>query len=209
MWRDFYLLVTNPPAKSTPPLPQNYPYYVLIESTGSNQEKDTIHFENLLEEAISIDLIEDAVISKSESERLALWAIRDDVEQQFQYGPVKIFDVSLPILSMEKYILDINTELKRYWDSYHCTVFGHLADGNLHIIVGVGKGDEESINKVESCVYKPLEPINGGISAEHGIGLEKKGYLSISRSEIEIDIMRTLKKSLDPNEILNPGKVFD
>jgi len=209
MWRDFYLLVTNPPAKSTPPLPQNYPYYVLIESTGSNQEKDTIHFENLLEEAISIDLIEDAVISKSESERLALWAIRDDVEQQFQYGPVKIFDVSLPILSMEQYILDINTELKRYWDSYHCTVFGHLADGNLHIIVGVGKGDEESINKVESCVYKPLEPINGGISAEHGIGLEKKGYLSISRSEIEIDIMRTLKKSLDPNKILNPGKVFD
>ena len=69
--------------------------------------------------------------------------------------------------------------------------------------------NEESINKVESCVYKPLEPINGGISAEHGIGLEKKGYLSISRSEIEIDIMRTLKKSLDPNKILNPGKVFD
>ena len=209
MWKDYYSLVTNPPAINAAPIPHDFPYYVLVETTGSNQEKDSLHFELLLEEAINIELIEDAVIAKSESERKSLWAIRDDVEQQFQYGPVKIFDVSLPILFMEKYILDVNKNLGKYWDSFHCTVFGHLADGNLHIIVGVGSGDEESIKRIEGCVYEPLAPINGAISAEHGIGLEKKNFLSISRSETEIEVMRTLKKSLDPNGILNPRKVFD
>jgi FAD/FMN-containing dehydrogenase len=62
---------------------------------------------------------------------------------------------------------------------------------------------------MESCIYDPLRSIGGAVSAEHGIGLEKKDYLGISRTEIEIDIMRTLKKTLDPNNILNPGKVFD
>ncbi|MDG2061661.1 MAG: FAD-binding oxidoreductase [SAR86 cluster bacterium] len=209
MWKDYYNLVTNPPAKNNPPIGQDFAYYVLVESTGSNQEKDEVHFESILEEAINRELIKDAVIAKSQTERLALWSIRDDVEQQFQYGPVKIFDVSLPILSMEKYIQNINNELKKYWDSFHCTVFGHLADGNLHIIVGVGAGDHKTIQTIESCIYKPLEPIGGAISAEHGIGIEKKDYLSISRSKIEIDVMKSLKNSLDPNRILNPGKVFD
>ena len=209
MWQDYYLLVTNPPAINSPPIPQNYSYYVLIEATGSNQDKDSLHFETLLEEAITSNLMEDAVVAKSESERAALWAIRDDVEQQFQYGPVKIFDVSLPIFSMEKYISDINLKLANYWNSYHCTVFGHLADGNLHIIVGVGSGDKDSINKIEKCIYEPLAPIDGAVSAEHGIGLEKKDFLHISRSKTEIDLMRTIKRFLDPNGILNPGKVFD
>ena len=62
---------------------------------------------------------------------------------------------------------------------------------------------------METCIYDPLKSIKGAISAEHGIGLEKKDYLEISRSEIEINLMRTLKKALDPNSILNPGKVFD
>ena len=62
---------------------------------------------------------------------------------------------------------------------------------------------------MEECIYEPLKPISGAVSAEHGIGLEKKNYLHISRSETEINLMKSLKKALDPNNILNPGKVFD
>ena len=209
MWEDFYKQVTTEPALNSPPLTQGFPYYVLVESTGSNQTKDSEHFEELLEEALNLEIIEDAVISKSDSDRSSLWAIRDDVEQHYQDGPVKMFDVSMPILSMEQYITDVHKKFSENWGTYKCVVFGHLADGNLHVVSGVGSDDEESIKKMESCIYDPLRSIGGAVSAEHGIGLEKKDYLGISRTEIEIDIMRTLKKSLDPNNILNPGKVFD
>ena len=209
MWEDFYKQVTTEPALNSPPLSQGFPYYVLVESTGSNQQKDSEHFEELLEEALNLEIIEDAVVSKSDSDRSNLWAIRDDVEQHYQDGPVKMFDVSMPILSMEKYISDVHEKFSENWETYKCVTFGHLADGNLHVVSGVGSDDDESMRKMESCIYDPLKSIGGAVSAEHGIGLEKKDYLGISRTEIEIDIMRTLKKSLDPNNILNPGKVFD
>ena len=96
-----------------------------------------------------------------------------------------------------------------HWNYFHCTVFGHLADGNLHIITAVGTGDQKSIRLMEECVYEPLRKFKGSVSAEHGIGLEKKEFLGISRSIEEIALMKKLKNSLDPNNILNPGKVFD
>ena len=98
MWEDFYKQVTTTPALNSPPLTQGFPYYVLVETTGSNQVKDSEHFEELLEEALNLEIIEDAVISKSDSDRSSLWAIRDDVEQHYQDGPVKMFVVSMPIL---------------------------------------------------------------------------------------------------------------
>ena len=208
MWNDFYLLVTRPPAKNLPPLEKNYAYYVLVEYCGSDQTKDSDHFNEILDKALEKKIIKDAVIAQNEIDRLKFWAIRDDVEQQFQYGPVKIFDVSLPINSMELYIKEVRSNMSKHWSDFHCTVFGHLADGNLHIITAVGSDDSKSIKLMEECVYEPLRSIRGSVSAEHGIGLEKKNYLTISRTEEEVALMKTLKKTIDPNRILNPGKVF-
>lgn len=153
--------------------------------------------------------IKDAIIAQSESERSRLWAIRDDVEQHYQEGPVKMFDVSMPISEMENYVQEVNKRFAANWDDYKCVVFGHVGDGNLHVIGGIGSDNLKEIKIMESCIYEPLKPINGAVSAEHGIGLEKKNYLHISRSETEINLMKSLKKALDPNNILNPGKVFD
>jgi FAD/FMN-containing dehydrogenase len=90
------------------------------------------------------------------------------------------------------------------------SVFGHLADGNLHIVVAAGEvRHEATFEAVERCVYEPLRSIAGSISAEHGIGLERKDYLEISRSPAQIATMRALKTALDPRGILNPGKIFD
>ena len=209
MWKNFYKGVVSANTNSIPPLPLESNYYVLVETSGANQEKDSALFESLLEEALQNKIIHDAVIPQSEGERSKLWAIRDDVEQHYQEGPVKMFDVSMPILSMENYIEEVNKKFAENWDTYKCIVFGHVGDGNLHIIGGVGSNDRVNIKRMEGCIYDPLESINGAVSAEHGIGLEKKDYLGISRSINEINLMKTLKKALDPNNILNPGKVFD
>ena len=88
-------------------------------------------------------------------------------------------------------------------------IFGHLGDGNLHVIVQVKPQDYFAMRpKIEALVYQPLAAFRGSVSAEHGIGLEKKPYLSVSRSETEIAIMRKIKAALDPKGMLNPGKIF-
>lgn len=208
LWRDFYELVTTPPAKNQPPLAYDYPYYVIVESHGGDQELEKSKFQNALEQAAENGLIIDAVVAQSKSERIAIWEMRDSVGEIFRCDPVFLFDVSLPIKCMQQYVADVKQELQKTWSGHQCFTFGHLGDGNLHFMISAGKDDLVTRRKVEEIVYKPLTKINGSISAEHGIGLEKKAYLSWCRSEAEIALMRTLKQTLDPKGILNPGKVF-
>ena len=190
------------------PLKKNIPYYVLVESMGSDQVKDEEHFESLLQKALEDSVIIDAVLAKSEKERKALWSFRDDVEKQAQYGPTVMFDVSLPIGEMEEYVSKVDLNLQKHWKDFRHIVWGHLADGNLHLVVGTGDLESDTIKKIENSVYEPLELIGGSISAEHGIGLEKKPYLHLSRSEEEINYMKALKDTFDPKGILNPGLIF-
>jgi FAD/FMN-containing dehydrogenase len=84
-----------------------------------------------------------------------------------------------------------------------------MGDGNLHFIVATGEGDNSLRHDVEACVYEPLAEVSGSVSAEHGVGLEKKAWLDVSRSQTEIELMRRMKLALDPKGILNPGKIFD
>lgn len=205
MWQNFYTLVTTAPAKSAPPLPQTYPYYVLMEAIGAADAQ----VEAALGDALESGLIVDAVVAQSESQRLQLWAMRDDVEQCFQYSPTYTFDVSMRISAMEAYVEQVNAGLQARYGDYHNFTFGHMGDGNLHFVISVGAGGPAHRQAVERCVYEPLAAIGGSVSAEHGVGLEKKAYLQISRSPAELALMATLKAALDPQGILNPGKVFD
>ena len=109
---------------------------------------------------------------------------------------------------MEEYVANVNDNLNQYWKSFNFIVWGHLADGNLHLVVGVGDLKEETIKKIETSVYDPLELIGGSVSAEHGIGIEKKPYLHLSRTKQEINYMKAMKKAFDPKGILNPGLIF-
>ena len=87
-------------------------------------------------------------------------------------------------------------------------MFGHIGDGNLHLIIGPRPYDAATHHRTEEIVYRALVPHHGSVSAEHGIGLEKREWLKITRSDAEIALMRTLKAALDPQGILNPGKVL-
>ena len=209
LWSDFYRLVTTPPAKQTPPLPQHYPFYALIEAMGGDADNDGARAQEALAEAYDSGLVADAVIAGNEAQRRGIWAMRDDVEQCNRFPPLFIFDVGLPIPNMEAYVKDVNRLLGQSFDSYRNFTFGHLGDGNLHFGISAGEDEETARAAVERAVYEPLKDIGGTVSAEHGIGLEKKSYLLISRTPEEVALMRTLKHALDPKGILNPGKIFD
>lgn len=211
LWPDFYELTTTPPARSSPILPYGHGMYALIESLGADPEADQERFERVLAEAMEQELVVDAAISKSESERRTMWAPREDVFQMNRYGPSHNFDVSMAIDEMPQYLDTVRRTLQERVPGARAFVFGHVADGNLHIAVCAGdaKRHAETFDVVEQSVYEPLRGITGSISAEHGIGLERKAYLEISRTDAEIATMRALKSALDPRGILNPGKVID
>jgi len=206
MWPQFYELTTTAPARSSPILPHGHGIYALIEALGADPEADHDRFERVLADAMESGLVVDAAIAKSESDRNAMWAPREDVFQLDRYGPSYSFDVSLAIADMPRYLDAFHAALHARFPDARTVVFGHVADGNLHI--GVCAGDAD-VHTIEACVYDPMRRIAGSISAEHGIGLERKPYLEISRSSAEIATMRTLKAALDPRGILNPGKVID
>jgi FAD/FMN-containing dehydrogenase len=207
MWNEFFRLVTTPPSKGTAPLSQDYPYYVLIESSGGDEARDQAQFEESLGAAIESGLVADAVIATSKAQRESIWALRDDVEQLFRMGMPVTFDVSLPVGAMESYVADALGRLEKEWPAYRRFVFGHLGDGNLHFIVA-GPPSREAKHGIERCVYEPLQARSGSVSAEHGIGLEKQPWLPLSRSPAELALMRQIKRALDPNGILNPGRVL-
>jgi FAD/FMN-containing dehydrogenase len=200
-----YTLVTTAPAQNQPPVSRDHPFYVLVEAMGA----DDAAVEEALAEAYEQSLIVDAVMAQSEQQRHQLWALRDDVAQCFRDGPTIAFDVSLRISDMQAYVDEVRRALDATAGVNRCFVFGHLGDGNLHLVVGVDKMTSEARHAVERCVYEPLRTVGGSVSAEHGVGLEKKPYLDISRSAAEIALMRTLKRALDPKGLLNPGKIFD
>jgi FAD/FMN-containing dehydrogenase len=209
MWKEFHDLVTSAPALGRSPLAEPHPYYVLVEAQGADQAADSARFEAVLMEALEAGLISDAAIAKSQAERNAMWALRDDIGQTSRNWPIFTFDVSLPISKMQAYVAEVRQALDAQWPGKATlTVFGHLGDGNLHLVAGVGSRDKPTKQAVEAIVYGGLRERSGSVSAEHGIGLEKRDYLGWSRTPQEVALMRALKATLDPNGILNPGKVL-
>jgi FAD/FMN-containing dehydrogenase len=209
LWQDFYKLVTSPPASGAPPIAQTYNYYILLEAMGGNIEQDANRFIEVLSQAMEDKLIVDAAVAQSESEKVAMWAIRDDVAQVRQVNPIFTFDVSVSLDIMEEYLDELQLKMNNKWPQNTCMTFGHPGDGNLHLIVGIGDGSVEAKNAVEEIVYEGLRTRGGSVSAEHGIGIQKKKYLSWSRSEAEIAIMHGIKHALDPKCLMNPGKIID
>jgi FAD/FMN-containing dehydrogenase len=207
LWGNYYDYNTTAAAGNLAPLPRGAPYYVIAESLGGDPEHDRARLEAVLAEALAAGVVSDVVIASSEHERRAIWTVREDVWEVQTIAPLLTFDVSLPIGNMKAYVQAVSDGVRALAGENRCFVFGHMADGNLHIVVAAGD-DPATRARVEDIVYRPLEQVGGSVSAEHGIGLEKRAYLPLSRTPAEIATMRLLKRALDPGGILNPGKVF-
>ena len=185
------------------PFEQTYPYYVLLES-----ENDSLDwFQQVLFEQLEKGVLLDAAIAQSGKDSEQFWAIRDAIGDLLSRIPNPAnFDIGLPISRMQEFIETVQTELYDNFDNLQTITFGHLADGNIHITAWTDGGDENSA--IYKRVYALMRTFEGTVTAEHGIGVMKANYLKLCRSPEEIMLMKTLKKALDPNNILNPGRVL-
>ena len=135
MWPAFYEHLTAAGSLHKPPLAHGYPYYILVETLGSEPQTDIDKLEAVLADALEQGLLVDAVVAKSQRERMALWEIRDDVLDFYTLGPQASFDVSLTMDRMESFIHEIDEFMAAIPDPIN-VVFGHLGDGNLHLMLG-------------------------------------------------------------------------
>ncbi len=210
LWEDFYNTVVVERDRHAPPVEAGHPWYVLIEARGGKQEDDAERFEAALEDALEARLIVDAAIASGAKQREAMWAIRDDIDGLAEIlDPVMAFDVSLPIAHTADYVTAVKKRLNERWpETFRGTSFGHLGDNNLHFLLTVGSADHDEQREVMQIVYDELRPYRGSISAEHGVGLEKRAFLGVTRNDTEVALMRALKKALDSKGLLNPGRIF-
>ena len=207
MWNNFYEIAVEPQGRLPTPIEPGAGFYVIVESMGVDAVHDSAAFEAMLEVLMEKELLVDGTIAKSDREREEIWAIRHEVEPII--STAHNFDVSLRSADVGQYVDEVEAGIQQRYPNARVIGFGHLGDNNVHVSVLGLEWNEATIRGVEDVVYSRLAAFAGAISAEHGIGLEKRAYLPISRTPAEIDLMLKLKSTLDPNNILNPGKVVD
>jgi FAD/FMN-containing dehydrogenase len=192
------------------PLSAPSPWYVLAEASGGANS----NLESAMENALaSSDLVADAVIAKSDAQRASLWKLREAMSeaQKPEGGSIK-HDVSVPIKDIPAFLKEGIAAVEKLVPGVRPVPFGHIGDGNIHFNFTVPKGGDNATflarwNEIQDTVHDIVNRYHGSISAEHGLGIMKVHEIERYKSAAELDVMRALKRTLDPNNILNPGKV--
>ena len=209
MWAGYYdAVLANLPSLRAP-VNERYPFYVLLESVGGDPARHTQAFEEFLGRMLEEDVVSDAALATSESDALAFWAIRDAPGEYPKFIPNHAaYDVSFSISDVGDAAERCDIRLRERWPQALVMIYGHLGDGNLHIVVDVPGAGKTLHGEIDDVVYDVTREFHGSVSAEHGIGTKKKAYLGFTRSDADVAAMHAVKAALDPQGILNPGKIF-
>ena len=195
------------------PLGLAFPWYVLVELKSSARENLRDALEDVLASAIERGVAGDATIAESIEQRNAFWRLREFIPeaQKFEGGSIK-HDVSVPIAAVPDFITQASAAVEALVPGARPVPFGHLGDGNIHFNVSQPVGADRLAylarwQEMNDCVHAVVAKLGGSISAEHGIGRLKRDDLVRVKDPVALDLMRALKRTLDPKGILNPGKV--
>jgi len=202
------------------PLAERHDWYILLEwsSTRARREGENAgglreKMEAYLGEAMEQGLVLDATIAQNETQARALWGLRENhTEASKKEGPSVKHDISVAVSKIPTFVTEGLAAMKKALPECRPVTFGHVGDGNLHFNCQAPAGWDKArfmphAHAVNAAVYDLVVSYGGSISAEHGIGLLKVDELAHYRSKVEIDTMRTIKRALDPQNLMNPGKI--
>ncbi|MHB8873294.1 MAG: FAD-binding oxidoreductase [Myxococcaceae bacterium] len=193
------------------PFEASAPCYVLLEA----EALDRLALEDWLGKLFDENLVRDGTLALHAGQAEELWGLREGISESLSAtGTPHKNDIALPIRALEPFCAELGKVFAQGYPGWEIALFGHIGDGNLHVNVMKpdALGTEEFLAKTHEAdrtLFELVRKHHGSISAEHGIGLLKKDFLHYTRSDEELALMRSLKRTLDPNGILNPGKVFD
>lgn len=191
------------------PLEGNPDWMVLIELSSAEPDRASQLMETALESAFEAGLVEDAAIAQSEAQAARFWALRENVpEGEKAHGKAAKHDVSVPVSRMAAFMREATEQAQKMIEGSRVIAFGHVGDGNVHFnLASIAPGaGEEFIARAEPAtrlIYDLVDKHHGSISAEHGIGILKQAELK-ARKPVEVAVMRAIKATLDPNNIMNP-----
>ncbi|MFP6815758.1 MAG: FAD-binding oxidoreductase [Pseudomonadales bacterium] len=191
------------------PLDNAASFYALLEFDAADVEAASSAFEQV----VAAGWVSDGVLSQSDAQAASLWQLREGISESLSpYAPYKN-DLSVRISAMPDFVDEVDALVRESYPDFEVCWYGHIGDGNLHL--NILKPENLSMaefhdhcDAISPRIYKLIAARDGSISAEHGVGLLKRDYLSYSRSTDEIEIMRAMKMVLDPNQIMNPGKLL-
>ncbi|MDI1449019.1 FAD-binding oxidoreductase [Polyangium sp. 6x1] len=192
------------------PLSAPSDYYVLLEVERAEPDALEAWIGSLFERGV----VTDGTLAQHAGEAAAIWALREGISESLSAtGMPHKNDIALPIQELEGFCAELESIFEARYPGWEIALFGHIGDGNLHVNVMKPDAMEKSAflaqtHEADHTMFELVRKYRGSISAEHGIGLLKKDYLGYSRSATEIEIMRAIKRALDPLGIMNPGKVF-
>lgn len=201
-------------ASSRNPLADPYPWYVLVELSSQARTGLREVLEGILSEGQQKGLVLDATIADSLEQSKAFWRIREMFgEVQRHIGASIKHDVSVPVAAIPAFIEQANAAVSKLIPGTRLLPFGHVGDGNIHYNVTQPEdADKEKFlarwDEVNAVVFAVVKKFGGSISAEHGVGVMKRDILPLYKDPVALELMRGLKRMLDPNGILNPGKVL-
>ncbi|APW36465.1 FAD-binding oxidoreductase [Rhodoferax koreense] len=219
MWPDYWAMATrrvrgvrNPFAgdpRSEKDDADAYGAYVLVEALGTDAAQDAPRFQAWLEGLLEDGTVPNAVVSQSLADEKAFWGVRDACAEFHQLWPGHLaFDIGLPVTAMDDYARRCKAAITAQLPGCEAVFYGHIGDGNVHIVTYQSGVPAQPKDAVEEIVYGLVREYGGTVSAEHGIGTLKRRWLAHARSPEQIALMRTLKAAMDPKNILNPGKVI-
>ena len=198
------------------PLADSHGWYVLTEvGDSSNDASIRAELEGLLEKAMEQSLVIDATIAESQARAQALWKIRETIPEACRDEPGMLYrhDIAVAVGKVPQFIKDGEAALVKHFKKPNIICFGHLGDGNLHynsFVEGRMRSDAAAseAHDVTTVIYDIVKQYKGSFSAEHGVGIAKLEEMKRYKDPVEIDLMRTVKRALDPLNIMNPGKVL-